>query len=320
MFPSLDIIIVNWNAGQQLRDCLESIVATNCKDLKLNQVVVVDNASTDGSVNNIQDIDLPLRLIHNQKNRGFAAACNQGAKNSQSDYLLFLNPDTRLFEDSLNKPIHFMAQPKNKNIGICGIQLVNDQGEVTRSCTRFPSLGVFLAKMLGFNRLVPHRFPSHFMIEWDHSDSREVNQIIGAFFLMRCSIFKSLDGFDERFFVYLEDLDFSYRSHCVGWQSFYLTEGQAYHKGGGTSEQIKATRLFYSLRSRIKYGYKHFGVGAGIVLMLATLLIEPISRLVLAVSGGKFSQIKETLQAYFRLWKYLLNLRYRRENNSNTSE
>ena len=320
MLPSLDIIIVNWNAGQQLQDCLESIVVTNCKGFKLNQVVVVDNASTDGSINNIQDIDLPFMLICNPKNSGFAAACNQGATSSQSDYLLFLNPDTRLFEDSLYKPIHFLEQPKNKTIGICGIQLINEQDSVTRSCARFPSPSMYFAKMLGLDRLAPRQFPGHFMTEWDHGDSREVDQIMGAFFLVRGSIFKSMDGFDERFFVYFEEVDFSYRAYQTGWNSFYLADAQAYHKGGGTSEQVKATRLFYSLRSRVRYGYKHFGVGAATALMLATLLAEPISRLVLALSSGQFSQVKKTLQAYFMLWRTLFNLRYCKETTTNRSE
>jgi len=106
----LDIVIVNWNSGEQLKSCLESIVKTDKTGFELNKVVVVDNASSDNSLFGLEEIDLPLKIIRNSTNRGFAAACNQGAKESDADYLLFLNPDTVLFKDSLSKPIAFMEK------------------------------------------------------------------------------------------------------------------------------------------------------------------------------------------------------------------
>jgi len=103
--PTLDIIIVNWNAGQLLRDCVESIEKTKQNNFVLERIVVVDNASTDGSLNYLEDRKVAVHSIRNESNLGFGAACNQGAKDSQSDYLLFLNPDTRLFDNSLNRPM-----------------------------------------------------------------------------------------------------------------------------------------------------------------------------------------------------------------------
>jgi len=262
MNVSIDIVIVNWNAGPQLRDCLDSIIVADRDGLEIKRVVLVDNASSDGSSDGLQAYRFPLTVIRNTKNRGFGAACNQGAKDSCSDYLLFLNPDTRLFSDSLSKPLAFMEQADNQNIGIAGIQLVDNNSSVSRTCSRFP--------------------PSYFLIDWDHEDSRLVDHVIGAFFLVRRSLFNIMNGFDERFFVYLEDLDFSLRARKSGWRSYYLAEVQAFHKGGGTSENIKATRLFYALRSRILYGYKHFGWWAGTGLMGGTLFLEFLSRFVLA--------------------------------------
>ena len=105
------------------------------------------------------------------------------------------------------------------------------------------------------------------MREWNHEESREVDQVMGAFFLVRQKLFEEWGGFDERFFVYLEDVDFSSRARRVGWRSFYMAGVKAYHKGGGTSEQIKSTRLFYSLRSRILYSYKHFSCASATALL-----------------------------------------------------
>lgn len=305
MAPSMDIIIVNWNSGGQLRDCLESIVSTRRDGFKLNQVVVVDNASSDGSADGLEDLGLPLTALRNTVNRGFAAACNQGAKRSRADYLLFLNPDTYVNEDSLAKPLIFMEKTFSQNIGIVGIQLLDDDGKIARTCARFPTPGRFFSKMLGLDRLFPHIFPSHFMSDWDHRESREVDHVMGAFFLIRRSIFKELNGFDEQFFVYLEDLDFSIRAWQAGWRSFYLADAKARHKGGGTSEKAKAMRLFYSLQSRIFYSYKHFGWWPATCLMVGTLLLEPIARFMLSASHRSTREIKETIKGYCILWSKL---------------
>jgi GT2 family glycosyltransferase len=302
----MDIIIVNWNSGGQLRDCLESINnAANRGSFELSRVVVVDNASSDGSADGLEDLGLPLTALRNTVNRGFAAACNQGAKRSRADYLLFLNPDTYVNEDSLAKPLIFMEKTFSQNIGIVGIQLLDDDGKIARTCARFPTPGRFFSKMLGLDRLFPHVFPSHFMSEWDHRDSREVDHVMGAFFLIRRSIFKELNGFDEQFFVYLEDLDFSIRAWQAGWRSFYLADAKARHKGGGTSEKAKAMRLFYSLQSRMFYSYKHFGWWPATSLMLGTLLIEPIARFMLSASHRSTREIEETIKGYFILWSKL---------------
>ena len=141
------------------------------------------------------------------------------------------------------------------------------------------------------------------MREWDHRANRQVDQVMGAFFLVRRSVFETLVGFDERFFVYLEDVDFSLRASKLGWYSYYLADAQAYHKGGGTSQHIKATRLFYSLRSRILYGYKHFNWLSATAVILGTLIVEPFTRLVFSAFNRSLLQVKETLKGYSILWR-----------------
>jgi GT2 family glycosyltransferase len=305
MRVSLGIIIVNWNAGEQLRDCLESIVAAGPDGFDLNRVIVVDNNSSDGSINGLENVPLPLTVIRNTENLGFAAACNRAAKETETDYLLFLNPDTLLFENSLTESLAHIEDPGNRRIGIVGIQLVDDRGRIQRTCARFPRPSRFFCRMLGLDRLFGGVFKSHVMAEWDHTESRDVDHVMGAFFLVRRSLFDDLFGFDERFFVYLEDLDFSYRAMQAGWRTSYLAAAQAYHKGGGTSEQVKAVRLFYSLRSRILYGYKHFGWWPATALMLGTLFLEPVTRIMHAVLKGSLGQVRDTLKGYAMLWASL---------------
>jgi GT2 family glycosyltransferase len=298
LIPHLDIVIVNWNSGKQLCQSLASIESAEQDSFILSRVCVVDNASQDDSVNEIEQYELPIQIIHNDQNKGFAVACNQGARGSKADYLLFLNPDVRLFKDSLLIPTAFMERPENEKVAIVGIQLVDASRRVARTCARFPRPGRFFSKMLGLDQLFPKLFPSHFMREWDHSETRIVDQVMGAFFLVRRSVFESLGSFDERFFVYFEEVGFSYRVYQAGWKSVYLATAQAYHAGGGTSKQIKARRLFYSLRSRILYGYKYFGFFSATLVMLGTILIEPFSRLIWAGLHRSLQEAIQTVQAY----------------------
>ena len=308
MKPSLEIVIVNWNAGRHLSDCLNSIRSTKRDGFEIERVVVVDNASADGSVDNIHFPDLPLDLIKNPENRGFAVACNQGARVSASDYVLFLNPDMRLLFDSLQVPMQFMEDPENAKMGICGIQLLDEVSNVSQSSSRFPSVTGLLSQMLGLDRIFPGHFKGHFLGLQDHLKSGQVDQVMGAFFMVRRKLFESLGGFDERFFVYFEDVDFSFRARQKSWRSYYLVTTQAWHKGGGCSSQAKARRLYYTLCSRILYCRKHFGRASATVVVLGTLLLEPGSRLILAAGHKSVLEIRETLRAYLMLWRALPTL------------
>jgi len=121
--------------------------------------------------------------------------------------------------------------------------------------------------------------------------------------MIKRDLFIRLNGFDERFFIYYEELDLSKKIKDQGYKTLFVSEARAYHKGGGTSDQVKAKRLFYNTRSRIIYGLKHFGPLQGIFLLLFTFLIEPISRIFLLVMNGKYSDIIENLKGFWMLYK-----------------
>lgn len=298
----IEIVIVNWNAGGQLKTCIDSIFqyGRDC----VTRIIVVDNGSTDGSDASIDGLP-NVTLIRTGANLGFGKACNLGAQQTKSEYLLFLNPDAALHSDSLSKALTFMQKPANTRVGICGVQLLDEAGHVSRSCARFPSAVGFVAHAVGLDRFFPRL--GHFMAEWDHAQTRQVDHLIGAFFLVRRELFNALHGFDERFFVYLEDLDFSYRARQRGWRSVYLASAQAFHAGGGTSNQVKARRLFFSLRSRVLYAFKHFSWMGAFAVLLATLLVEPLSRSALALLRRSWAGLKETWAAYGMLWCWLPN-------------
>lgn len=303
--PRLDIVIVNWNSGPQLSHCLESIVPVDRTGFHLARVVVVDNGSVDASLDGVRGLDLPLTVVELGLNAGFAAACNAGAAGSSADYILFLNPDAALYRDSLSRPLAFLETPENAEIGILGVQLVDDDGEINRSCANFLRPRYIIAHTTGLNHLAPRIFPHHFMIDFDHRTSRVVDQVMGAFFLMRRRVLDELGGWDERFFVYLEDVDLAYRARLNGWFSYFYAEARAFHRGGGVSRQVKAARLFYSLRSRILYAFKHFHPAVAILVLAGTLFLEPVTRLVYAALGNSPTTGGETMKAYWLLLRDL---------------
>lgn len=132
----IDIVIINWNAGNQLRSCSKSIVAFSCGTVATT--VVTDNDSTDGSERYFEDLPNVV-LIRAGVNLGFAKACNMGVKKTIGEYILFLNPDAALCAGTLPKTLAFMDDPANASVGICGVQLLDQTGKVSRSCARFPT-------------------------------------------------------------------------------------------------------------------------------------------------------------------------------------
>lgn len=301
--PLLTIVIVNWNSGRQLYNCVSSISRTVRDGFAISGVVIVDNDSNDDSLFGVADRCESVRIIKNDVNIGFAAACNQGAAMATSDYLLFLNPDTSLFSNSLVVPIKFMQKSENMGVGICGIQLVDERGQNSTSAARFPSLRVMAGKILGLNALFPRVFPSHLLTSCELKKSCCVDQVIGAFFFIRKNVFDSCGGFDERFFVYFEEVDLSLRSKQLGFSSYFLSEVTAFHKGGGCSDRVKAERLFYSLRSRILYARKHYSRVEFTVLILLTGLELPL-RVVQGVVRASWSDISNSISAYIKLVAY----------------
>lgn len=295
----ISIVIVNWNSGKLLNACLKSI--DRFSNGLVESVVVVDNASVDGSADMVEVSK--FKLIRARENLGFAGACNMGAHGLESKYLLFLNPDAALYSDTLPSVVNFIESEICHDVGICGVQLIDDNNKVSRSCARFPSVKSLFIHAIGLGSIFPTG--GHFMTEWDHLDTRIVDQVIGAFFLVRNDLFKDLKGFDEQFFVYYEEVDFAYRALQLGMKSAFFSGSSAYHSGGGTSKQVKARRLFYSLRSRILYVCKNFSTMRAATVLIITLIFEPISRAVYSLCQLSFDGFKETLSAYLMLWKWL---------------
>jgi GT2 family glycosyltransferase len=306
----VSVIIVNWNAGDLLRQCIESLIANHAG--LVDKVVVIDNGSTDRSIADLRDgvgpLPFALDVVENGRNLGFAAACNVGAALADSEHLLFLNPDARLYTDTLRPAVGFMQDATSANVGVVGVQLIDESGTVSRSCCRFPTLGSYLVHIFALNRLSVFGRMGMRMHDWAHDTTRDVDHVIGAFYLIRRKVFQSLGGFDERFFVYLEDLDLSLRVREQGLRTVFLSHVQAFHAGGGTSSQVKVLRLFYSLRSRLLYGFKHFSGLQAWLLLLLTVTVEPLTRSCLALLQRSVADFRNTWKAHRLLVRDLANI------------
>lgn len=275
----VDIIVVNWNSGNLITNLLKSFESISDTSV-IEQLIVVDNASTDDSLKNIENGNwtVPIKIIKNEKNLGFAKACNIGANHSKQKYVLFLNPDTFLYDTSISKCVDFLDKDSEEKYGACGIQLVDNFNVPNRSCARIPNFKNFLISSFGLNTLWPERYPGILIREWKHNTTQDIGHVIGAFYMVRRSVFEKFGGFDERFFLYYEDLDFSTTLHNNNYKIAFLSDVRAVHIGGGCSQKIKARRLSYSYLSKILYINKHFPWYKSLPLVLIVLTLEPLMR------------------------------------------
>lgn len=303
--PKVDVVIVNWNTGSFLSDCVKSLI-DNGQDLT-GKIIVVDNDSTDDSLANIENLKT-ITVIRNKKNLGFARGCNIGANIADNDYVLFLNPDARVYKDTLRSCLEFFENEQNKNIGILGVKLEDTNGNIGSRCSRFPSTLNIMSHAIGLDSMIPSLGSS--MKEFDHLTTKVVDQIIGAFFLVRRKLFDELNGFDERFFMYMDEVDFSYRAKLMGYQSIYYAEATAFHHGEISTSKVQSLRLFYSLRSRLQYSWKHFGVLNITMIIFLTLIIEPISRFIQSVFKLSLGTFLTTFEAYAMLFIWIFQTKF----------
>lgn len=294
MPTEVSIVVVNWNSGHLLRACMDSIASQHAAGSIAIEVVVVDNGSVDQSLV-LPRYPFELTVLRNGCNHGFARACNEGAAKANCPFILFFNPDCVLGAGSIEAGVTTLRQAQD--VGVVGVALSDDSGRIARSCHHFPSVRHFAGRITGLARFFPRVFESA-MRDWPHDQDRDVDHVIGAFYMIRAELFRTLGGFDERFFVYLEDLDLSLRVRCAGYRVRFLAQPSSYHKGGGTSEKAKAARLFFATRSRIIYAFKHFSLAAAWGHLAATLVLEPMCRIGELLLRRRFAEISEVVQAF----------------------
>lgn len=248
----ISIIIVTWNSEDTIGKCLGSI-KNSVEEYKC-EVIVIDNNSQDKTTEIIKNYYKDIILLINAENKGFAKACNQGAKlSSSAEYLLFLNPDLKLKQGCIGKLVEMMNN--HPEIGIIGARILNEDGSVQNSVRKFPNLLEFFARDTILKYFTPYKRKK---LAVKLKRPHPVNQVSGACMLIRKRLFEELDGFDERFFMFYEEVDLCKRCWDSGHSVYYFPYAEGIHTGGSSRHKDKAKVLLYSYRSRIEYVKKYY--------------------------------------------------------------
>lgn len=253
----LSIIIVSWNVREDIVRCLRSIEEN--RPYGEFEVIVVDNASIDSTVDTVTKDFPEVVTVVNNENRGFAAANNQGIKRSQGQYILFLNPDTIVLPNSLNVLVDFMDD--NKNVGVCGPKLVNEDGTTQPSARRFPTFRGALYRHTAFRflRVFRSEYKRWLMKDFTHNKQMDVDQLMGAALMTRRSVVNTVGTMDENFFMYYEEVDLCYRIKQAGWRIVFMPEAVITHLGGHSTGQIPVSKRVMMLTSLLTFFRKHRG-------------------------------------------------------------
>lgn len=256
----LSVVIVNYNVRPFLENCLHSVQkAMTGID---GEVFVVDNASDDGSIEMVREKFPGVKLIDNPANIGFAAANNLALGVTKGEFILLLNPDTIVQEDSLSVMLRFLRE--NKSVGLAGCKILNPDGSLQLACRRsFPTPWVAFTKIIGLSAIFPNtRLFGKYNLEYlDPDQSYEVDAVSGSFMFVRRKAYEDAGNLDEQFFMYGEDLDWCYRIKKAGWIIYYVHETKVIHFKGESVRRsdINELKLFYrAMRLFVK---KHFSRG-----------------------------------------------------------
>lgn len=245
MTMQLSIIIVNYNVKLFLEQCLLSVRAAT-SNIE-NEVIVVDNQSTDGSESYLSPKFPEVKFIWNNENVGFSKANNQAIRIAKGKYVLLLNPDTIVGEDTLNRVLQFMET--HSNAGGLGVKMIDRYGAFLPESKRsLPTPWNSFTKMFGLASLLPNSplFGKYRLLYLDKNSIHKVEVLSGAFMMLRAEALEKSGLFDETFFMYGEDIDLSYRVILSGYDNYYLPETIIHYKGESTKkDSLKYIRSFY---------------------------------------------------------------------------
>jgi GT2 family glycosyltransferase len=257
---TVSIVIVTWNCKDYALECLSSLKAQ--RGHISTEIIVVDNASTDGTPEMIRDQFPDIRLIRSDRNLGFARGNNVGIHLTRGKYVCLINPDVDVAADCIEKLVDYMeCQP---SIGLLGPKMLGPDGTVQRSTMRFPTLWNSLCRALAFDSLFKRSraFGGLLMRDFRHDKVKEVDVLNGWFWVIRRQAMDEVGPLDERFFMYGEDIDWSRRFHQAGWRVVFYPGAEAVHYGGGSSSTAPVRMYVEVQRANFQYWKKHHGRAA----------------------------------------------------------
>lgn len=253
----ISVVIVNYNVEFFLEQCLNSVLTA--LERVSGEVFVVDNNSIDGSVDMVRLKFPEVILIANTDNRGFSKANNQAMEIAQGQYVLLLNPDTVVEEDTFEKVIQFMDE--HPDAGGLGVRMLDGKGKFLPESKRgLPTPAVAFYKIFGLSRIFPKskRFGKYHLGYLDEFETNEVDVLSGAFMLMRKTALDKVGLLDEAFFMYGEDIDLSYRIQKGGFKNYYFPETRIIHYKGESTKKSSVNYVFVFYRAMVIFASKHF--------------------------------------------------------------
>ncbi len=266
----LSVVIVTWNSASDIETCIDSIHFSQEFEL-----IVIDNASND-ETRAILSRYHHLKLISNSTNTGYAHANNQGIRSATGEYVLLLNPDTRIEFDALDIMAEFLDT--HPEVAAVAPRLVNPDGSTQHSIRTLPTAGSVFADVIGLSRLFPYSpvFGRWRLRYFDYDQPALVEQPMASCLLFRRQVLESLNGFDERFPIFYNDVDLSRRMADSGLKTMYLPDASVVHKRGASTSQVRTKMVWEAHRSLFRYLAKHDRSG---MFPLKAIILLPLLEL-----------------------------------------
>jgi len=307
--PDVSVIIVSWNAKEHLLDCLCSL---SHQSGVVGEIIAVDNGSSDGSCDAVENQFPQVKLIKNGENLGFAKTNNIGIRASRGRYVCLINSDVIVLEDCIEKLIEFMD--KNSHVGMAGPRILNPDRTLQPSCRHFPSIWNNLCHAVGLNKVFPKSafFSEPLMRCWPHDKIRSVDVLSGCFLVVRREALDNVGLLDEDFFIYGEDIDWCRRFQEAGWDVVFYPEAQAIHTGGASSSNAPIKFYLEMQKADLQYWRKHhgsFGEAAYRITILLRHMLRVIARaLEYCFCPSRRETIHFKLQRSFACIRWILHI------------
>jgi GT2 family glycosyltransferase len=293
----ISILIVNWNTRELLANGLQSLAET-VRGLSL-EVIVVDNASTDGSAAMVRERFPQVRVIENRENRGFGAANNQAMRVMAGRYALLLNSDAVLTEGAVEKLFSFLETHPDAAMA-CG-QLLNADGSKQNSIAAFPTLLTLMTNTSLLEILFPRRYPSK---RYPHPEPIEVESGIGACLMVRKEAIDAVGMFDERYFFFFEETDWALQMRQAGWKSYHVPAARIYHlQGRSIGRNVASRTAFYRSRYQFfeKWHSRPYVLAVRVVIFLRLTLDFILTGLASLLTLGLNRELRDKTAVYGRL-------------------
>lgn len=299
--PAVSVVITVWNAKKYVLECLESL-REHCQGV-YDEVIVVDNASTDGTPELVAGLFPEFKLIRNSENLGFARANNVGMAECSGDYICLVNSDVKFTSDCFSPMLQFLAE--NPAVGMVGPRMIGPNGEVRRSTMRFPTAWNQFSRALGLDRVFKRSrfFGGLLMSDFDHTRTSAVEVLVGWFVLIRRTALDRVGLLDPQFFMYGEDIDWCYRFHQAGEKTVFFAGAGAIHYGGASSSNAPIRFYMEQLYANWQYWRKHYGWPSQMVFLVNSAIHHVVRFLgatwgylfVPAQRSGNLAKLKRSL-------------------------